>query len=373
MNDKSVLITPGGSTCIDAWHDASAENSTNTNTNNLLLKENNYEHLSSKDILIESKNKSNNGTINKRSMQFNGTPSVNVDLNLGPASLCYEENAKKERDNCDYSIKITLDMAKNDTAPRKIRIFAAGIYDLFHAGHARQLMQAKNLFKNVYLLVGVCNDEIAHKRKGKTVMNEAERYESVRHCRYVDEVIIDTPWVLNDEFLTQNKIDFVAHSEISYRTEGSDDIYQYIKARGMFAAIQRTEGISTSDIICRLVRDYDIYVQRNLARGYSAQDLNVGFIKKNQIQFQSRFDTVTLKFRTYVEESKTFMERWEDRSKEYIHYFIDLFERTRVLNLLNRTRSIGVYSNTHNKQSDTENDDIITLEDNNSNKKKLKQ
>ncbi|CAF4366418.1 unnamed protein product, partial [Rotaria sordida] len=102
-------------------------------------------------------------------------------------------------------------------------------------------------------------------------------------------------------------------------------------ARGMFAAIQRTEGISTSDIICRLVRDYDIYVQRNLARGYSAQDLNVGFIKKNQIQFQSRFDTVTLKFRTYVEESKTFMERWEDRSKEYIHYFIDLFERTRVL------------------------------------------
>ena len=107
----------------------------------------------------------------------------------------------------------------------------------------------------------------------------------------------------------------------------------------MFAATQRTEGVSTSDIICRLVRDYDIYVRRNLARGYSARDLNVGFIKKNQLQIQSRFDTVKSKFRTYEEESKTFMERWEDRSKEYIHNFIGLFDRSRVLNLLNRTRS----------------------------------
>ena len=82
-----------------------------------------------------------------------------------------------------------------------------------------------------------------------------------------------------------------------------------------------------------------MYVRRNLARGYSAQDLNVGFIKKNQLEFQSKIDTVKSKFHTYEEESKTFMERWEDRSKEYIHNFIGLFDRKRVLKLLHRTQS----------------------------------
>ena len=56
------------------------------------------------------------------------------------------------------------------------------------------------------------------------------------------------------------------------------DVYAHIKSKGMFAATERTDGISTSDVIARLVKYYDVFIRRNLARGYTAQELNVSYL-----------------------------------------------------------------------------------------------
>jgi len=55
------------------------------------------------------------------------------------------------------------------------------------------------------------------------VMDDQERYEAIRHCRYVDEVVVDAPWTLDMEFLTKHKIDFVAHDDEPY-TIGSSSV-----------------------------------------------------------------------------------------------------------------------------------------------------
>ena len=121
----------------------------------------------------------------------------------------------------------------------------------------RQLEQAKNAFPYTYLLVGVTGDAETHKRKGLTVLTGAERAETLRHCKWVDEVLPNCPWIVTKEFLAEHKIDYVAHDDEPYGADEGDDIYAPIKKEGKFLVTQRTEGVSTTGIITKLVCQCD--------------------------------------------------------------------------------------------------------------------
>ena len=67
-------------------------------------------------------------------------------------------------------------------------------------------------------------------------MNHAERCESIRSCRWVDEVIPDIPWVIDATFLAKYNIDYVAHDDVPYVSAGHEDVYAFVKSQGSSAS-----------------------------------------------------------------------------------------------------------------------------------------
>ena len=78
----------------------------------------------------------------------------------------------------------------------------------------------------------------------------------------------------------------------------------------MFKATQRTEGISTSDIILRIIKDYDMYMMRSLNRGYSNKDLGVSKFKVQRIRFGDKIKQLVHRFES-EHIGKTFDEGYE--------------------------------------------------------------
>ncbi|KAG0369241.1 hypothetical protein BGX24_002490 [Mortierella sp. AD032] len=239
---------------------------------------------------------------------------------------------------------------------RPVRIYCDGIYDLFHFGHAKALEQAKKAFPDVYLLVGVCDDQMTHSRKGKTVMTDKERYESVRHCKWVDEVVESAPWTVDQAFLDKHKIDYVAHDDIPYKSVDSDDVYAFVKNQGSFLPTQRTDGVSTSDLITRIIFDYDKYLRRNLERGIDRKDLGIGFFKEQEVKLKKSAQDIRASIRqnwhgtkdelkteiaVLRNELKQTMNMWEDKSQEFIRDFSRLFGADSVVNKIFRGRRHG--------------------------------
>lgn len=67
------------------------------------------------------------------------------------------------------------------------RVYTGGTFDLFHAGHVQFLRKCANLG---WVVVALNTDEFVKEFKGKApIMTFAERYETLRSCKYVGEVI----------------------------------------------------------------------------------------------------------------------------------------------------------------------------------------
>lgn len=89
-------------------------------------------------------------------------------------------------------------------------------------------------------------------------MTDIERQIVVESCRFVDEVVPASPYVMSREYIewliAEKKIDFFAHgSDPCIDASTCECVYKSVREMGRFLEVSRTRGISTTDIVGRML------------------------------------------------------------------------------------------------------------------------
>nr|XP_030143370.3 ethanolamine-phosphate cytidylyltransferase isoform X1 [Taeniopygia guttata] len=134
---------------------------------------------------------------------------------------------------------------------RPVRVWCDGCYDMVHYGHSNQLRQARAM--GDYLIVGVHTDEEIAKHKGPPVFTQEERYKMVQAIKWVDEIAPGAPYVTTLETLDKYSCDFCVHGDDITLTIDGKDTYEEVKTAGRYRECKRTQGVSTTDLVGRML------------------------------------------------------------------------------------------------------------------------
>ncbi|XP_031276678.1 ethanolamine-phosphate cytidylyltransferase-like [Pistacia vera] len=148
---------------------------------------------------------------------------------------------------------------KKSEKKKRVRVYMDGCFDLMHFGHANALRQAKALGDE--LVVGVVSDEEIVANKGPPVLSMEERLALVSGLKWVDEVIANAPYAITEQFMnrlfTEHKIDYIIHGDDPCLLPDGTDAYALAKKVGRYKQIKRTEGVSSTDIVGRILSSMD--------------------------------------------------------------------------------------------------------------------
>eukprot|EP00908_Phaeocystis_cordata_P019494 Transcript_3103.p1 GENE.Transcript_3103~~Transcript_3103.p1 ORF type:complete len:481 (-),score=217.42 Transcript_3103:93-1535(-) len=141
-------------------------------------------------------------------------------------------------------------------APGRVpRVYVDGCFDMMHSGHMNAVRQARLIANGVggVLVVGVHSDAEILKNKGPPVMHDSERMGLVAAVKWVEELIFDTPYQATLAFLDSIDCDFCVHGDDMSIGADGQDAYGEAKKAGRIKIVKRTEGVSTTDLVGRLL------------------------------------------------------------------------------------------------------------------------
>ncbi|TKA75784.1 hypothetical protein B0A49_03291 [Cryomyces minteri] len=140
---------------------------------------------------------------------------------------------------------------QEDVPVSDLRIWIDGCFDFTHHGHAGAMLQARQLGNE--LVVGVHSDEAILENKGPTVMTLEERCAAVDACRWATKSVPHAPYVTSLPWITHYGCQYVVHGDDITSDSSGNDCYRFVKRAGRFKVVKRTPGISTTDLVGRML------------------------------------------------------------------------------------------------------------------------
>ena len=119
----------------------------------------------------------------------------------------------------------------------------------------------------------MCDEDVI-REKGKPIMTAEERAECFRQCKWVDEVIVNSKWLVDIEYLDKLKCKYIARDSNQYPWGDINDMYEPFKKANRFLTTKRIGSISTTDLINRVLSNYEYY-----AKNVSKMDINIKLLK----------------------------------------------------------------------------------------------
>lgn len=167
------------------------------------------------------------------------------------------------------------------------KVWIDGCFDFTHFGHCMAILQTKRLFPELkfnmfkrssisekdhsvskhantadyledsdeqHLVIGIHNDkDITHNKNGHPVMHEEERYYHISQVRWCSAIYRDAPYVTEPSVMDSQLCQYVVHGDDIVLDANGEDCYTKVRKVGRFKTVKRTEGVSTTEIIHRIL------------------------------------------------------------------------------------------------------------------------
>lgn len=128
-----------------------------------------------------------------------------------------------------------------------MRVLTFGTFDVFHIGHLRILLRAKEL--GSILIVGVSSDDMNFKKKKRLpIYPENERMQIVAALKCVDDTFLEESMEQKRQYLIENRADILVM--------GDDWVGRFDEFKDICEVVYlpRTTGVSTTETIEKIRR-----------------------------------------------------------------------------------------------------------------------